>query len=135
MTNTSTPFKMRFRSGWSTAIFCMMIFSVSAAAGTLPSPASTKSTAEFIHPGVMHTSEDIARIKAHLAVEPWASGYLKLKFATSLFVGWDANPNVTMPMHPDVGFAPQPTRCMLHVSEDDRWYEVIMHPNASTTVS
>ncbi|MFC3655684.1 hypothetical protein FZ025_16145 [Xanthomonas hyacinthi] len=35
--------------------------------------------ATFAHPGIMHTASDIARIKAHLSQEPWASGYAKLK--------------------------------------------------------
>lgn len=43
-------------------------------------PASTQTpAAQFIHPGVMHTADDLARIKAHLAQQPWADGYLALK--------------------------------------------------------
>lgn len=45
-------------------------------AGTAP---TATTTAAFVHPGVMHTTNDIARIKAHLNQEPWASAYLKLK--------------------------------------------------------
>lgn len=43
-------------------------------------PASgTAVTATFVHPGVMHTADDLARIKAHLQQTPWSSGYLTLK--------------------------------------------------------
>ncbi|WP_285404612.1 alginate lyase family protein [Luteibacter sp. ME-Dv--P-043b] len=45
------------------------------AAGT----AQAQAAATFVHPGVMHTASDIARIKSHLSQEPWASGYAVLR--------------------------------------------------------
>jgi len=51
-----------------------------AAEPAAPVPATTTGvTAAFAHPGVMHTSEDLARIKAHLQQAPWSAGYLALK--------------------------------------------------------
>ncbi len=48
-----------------------------AAAATPPPAAAVQAT--FIHPGVMHTADDLARIKAHLTQAPWSDGYLALK--------------------------------------------------------
>lgn len=59
-------------------LFILSLAACGSGAGAV-SAATPTVTAQFVHPGVMHTSNDLARIKAHLGEEPWASAYLKLK--------------------------------------------------------
>ncbi|NKJ20864.1 alginate lyase family protein [Dyella sp. SG609] len=67
---------MQLKASLSVRTFAPLLLALAACAGIRPSAAAT---ATFVHPGVMHTADDLARIKAHLTQEPWASGYLKLK--------------------------------------------------------
>lgn len=67
---------------FSSSRWLLLMVSLAACGGVAEVSAATSTTttaATFVHPGVMHTASDIARIKAHLNQEPWASAYLKLK--------------------------------------------------------
>jgi hypothetical protein len=62
--------------------FASLMVALATCGGATASEAPTSGTAvaaTFVHPGVMHTADDLARIKAHLQQTPWSSGYLTLK--------------------------------------------------------
>ncbi len=79
----------RFRSA--TAVFAALALGVSAASAA--DPAGLTAPAPFVHPGLLHTSADLLRIRQLLTAgqEPWKSGFETLRQDRCSRADWKLN--------------------------------------------
>jgi hypothetical protein len=59
-----------------------------------PGPTPASHPAPFVHPGLLHTAADLARMKAEVAAgaEPWKSGFAKLADDPESSAAWTPRP-------------------------------------------
>lgn len=71
---------------------------VSATARAAESASATPTTTGFIHPGLLHTDADFARMtaKVNAGAQPWTAGWKRLTASSLSQSTWKANPKATV---------------------------------------